>query len=248
MRFWFAFILFLFGISLARAEVSYERVSKAVQINVDGRIDSKTLASVRLALQKAAEENPSRIFVGLNSEGGDVVSAMQIGRLIRKARAWIIVPGDSVCASACVLIAAGGTRRFFVGPVIIHRPYASQTSNQSLSDSQETFDRVGDVVKSYLREMNVSATLWDRMVAIPPSEGRAMPKGELDEVLLLGEDPVEEEQVRQKRAKRMGITPEEYVHREALVNKNCNNQGSSFEEFEAYGECRNHYMGWPIQH
>ena len=169
MRFDVWFLLLFFGVSFARAEVSYEHVSKAVQINVVGKIDSQTLVSVRLALQKAARENPSRIFVGLNSEGGDVVSAMQIGRLIRAAHAWIIVPGDSVCASACVLIAAGGTTRSFVGPVIIHRPYGSQNSNQSLSDSQESFDRLGDVVKSYLREMNVSTTLWDRMVAISPS-------------------------------------------------------------------------------
>ena len=75
-----------------------------------------------------------------------------------------------------------------------------------------------------------------------------MPKSELDEVLLLEEDPVEEEHVRQERAKRMGITPEEYVHRESLVNQNCHSQGSSFEAFEAYRECQNHYMGWPIHH
>lgn len=247
MKFAVMFFMLFLGCGLACAGVTYENAGKAVQINVDGRIDSQTLTSVRFALQKAAGDNPSRIFVGLNSEGGDVVSAMQIGRLIRKARAWVIVPGDSVCASACVLIAAGGTTRSFVGPVIIHRPYASEPSNKSLSDSQETFDRVGDAVKSYLREMNVSTTLWDRMVAIPPSEGRAMPKGELDEVLLLGEDPVEEEHIRQERAKHMGITPEEYVHREALVKENCLTQGSSFEDVEAYRKCKNHYMGWPVR-
>ncbi|HRF90318.1 MAG TPA: hypothetical protein PLF65_05925, partial [Desulfobacter postgatei] len=48
----------------------------------------------------------------LNSEGGDVATAMAIGRRVRQAQIVTGVHERSICASACILILAGGVSRY----------------------------------------------------------------------------------------------------------------------------------------
>jgi hypothetical protein len=51
------------------------------------------------------------ISVELNSPGGDVSEAMQIGRLLRQRFMYTFVLADHECASACVLILMAGVGR-----------------------------------------------------------------------------------------------------------------------------------------
>src|SRR5271165_3982391 len=64
---------------------------------LQGPIVSGDAARFKAALAKAG---PVSAFV-LNSPGGAVAEARDMGRLIRRTGAGTIVPGNAVCASAC---------------------------------------------------------------------------------------------------------------------------------------------------
>lgn len=88
------------------------------------------------------------IFVIEASPGGAVGEAMRIGRYLRARRASVIVAGP--CASACVLVAAGGVQRALAanGALGVH-----QISNKfgSFSDAQTMMAEVS----IYYAEMGV---------------------------------------------------------------------------------------------
>ena len=152
-----------------------------------------------------------------------MLSAMEIGLLIRHTRSTISVESDSLCASSCVLIAAAGVERRIFGPIIIHRPYFGDIfPTPSFTEAQGGYEKLGETVKSYLHRMNVSESLWDEMVPIPPTEGKRLSKDDLKRFLFLWTDPVEEEMERQETAKFLGITPEELVRRQVFAKQYCN--------------------------
>ena len=57
----------------------------------------------------AQQQSPSTVTVYLNSLGGDAIAGMQIGRLLRQAKAHTTVDGQ--CASACLYMFLGGLVR-----------------------------------------------------------------------------------------------------------------------------------------
>jgi hypothetical protein len=84
-------------------------------------------------------------FVGISSQGGNVVEAMKMGRLIRNKRhgVHINIPLDAVartgevigqCYSSCVYILAAGLVRLSAIPpsVGIHRPYIASSRASSV--------------------------------------------------------------------------------------------------------------------
>ena len=97
---------------------------------LDGKIDSTTADKVRRLIKDTKEsatrykKEPSFVWpVELDSPGGDVEAAMEIGRIFRKERVWVLLPTSAVCFSACVLVLAGSVNRLIFGKVGIHRPY-----------------------------------------------------------------------------------------------------------------------------
>ena len=130
---------------------------------------------VQLALGNPQLKTPADLLmVKLDSNGGDLYAAMEIGRAMkahdtkRNDRA-VIVSSDSVCYSSCVFIAAAGLQRLLDGKVGIHRPYA-MNPQKSLPESQRWLDKVASDARSYLREMGVVESLYNDMANIPPGE------------------------------------------------------------------------------
>jgi hypothetical protein len=73
----------------------------------------------------------------LDSPGGDVDSAIEIGRLLRERSADADVHHDMACVSACVLMLVAGKAREIEGKVGIHRPYLDFDSGASLPSEQQ---------------------------------------------------------------------------------------------------------------
>ena len=128
----------------------------------------------------------------LNSEGGDVHEAMNIGRILRKYKVQISVTFDAKCYSACVLILAGGVARTPLGAVGIHSFYSSSSKEKSYNYEQEDNDYklVSQEIEAYLREMRVSVRLLDEMMNTPESTIRTLTPDELRDLSLLGIDPI----------------------------------------------------------
>lgn len=121
------------------------------------------------------------------SQGGNAAEAMKIGRLIRKYMLYVSAPlrieqtsfeffnlvgrepecnGDEacVCASACALIALGGVRRF--GTLGLHRIRIVDPAFAALKamDATQAYNDGLSMVRAYLKDMEVSDQLIDKMV------------------------------------------------------------------------------------
>lgn len=146
----------------------------------------------------------------LDSDGGDVDTAFEMGRVIREKQLTVITTADGQCASACVFLYAAGIVRAPFGEVNIHRPYLP-ASSASFDQTQQSYRDLEARAKKYLREMNVSEALYDRMMAVPPQGSVSLP---LDEQFALGlalRDPVYVEYEHNAKAAKLGISKQEWL-------------------------------------
>ena len=104
--------------------------------------------------------------VFLQSDGGSAFAGFEIGRIFRKydvtVRSGNPISGDvySKCASACVFIAAGATKRHLVH-IGLHSPKIHNPKNEDDKITEESFLRI----KSYLNEMGMDPRLYEMIKA-----------------------------------------------------------------------------------
>jgi hypothetical protein len=155
------------------------------------------------------------VFISITSDGGSVEGAIELGRQLRANIAN--VNAFKRCASACVLVLAGGVSRSTVeGDVEIHRPYSLDTSRTDLKELQENYDRTNRMVASYLRDMNLPDSLLDAMLRVPPHQGRLLTESELESYGLNQKDPVYEQARNAYSARQKGMSMMEYLRRMKL--------------------------------
>lgn len=124
------------------------------------------------------------VRISLNSPGGIVSEALQMGDMIREAGLETHVATGSLCASSCPLVLAGGTMRSAdPGAVIgVHQIYTSPTlpdvtgpgilgditrnAAQALSDAQVITAQIG----RYLDRMDINPILWFHALETPPDK------------------------------------------------------------------------------
>jgi hypothetical protein len=113
--------------------------------------------------------------IWLESEGGHVHAATEIGRILRKWHA-ISATGNPItkvdeytCNSACVFIAAGAVERH-LKEIGLHSSYIIENKHKK----NETLkpDSVQGIasIKSYLEEMGINSLITDIMFNIPPEK------------------------------------------------------------------------------
>lgn len=152
----------------------------------------------------------------INSEGGDVRAALQLGRKLRERNADV---QPSYCASACVLVLAGASQRTVFdskSEIVIHRPYNLNVNEYDVQQTQDRYDQLNSEIEKYLREMNVPTSLLDAMLVIPPQRGRRLSRDELQQYLLDQDDPVYEQARNARIARKKGLTMTEYLRRKSL--------------------------------
>jgi hypothetical protein len=150
-----------------RYQVSRQsRISQCfVYIQIDGEITKNTLAAFRAL--KSNYANPPFLHVALNSVGGDVGAAIEIGRIIRQNYGITVVGTQtnykggksSDCFSACVLIYASGIAKN-VGvsaKVGIHQHFLPKEVVETLSveDGIRHLKETRKNISIYLDEMGV---------------------------------------------------------------------------------------------
>jgi len=157
-------------------------------VTVDGAtwLRGEILPPDLLALSRRARE--PGLVLHLDSRGGNLTSAIAIGRLLRAMKATARVEAGASCLSACVLVLAGAPHRGIApGAAIgLHRPHDDEDERlpaQVLRDKQA---RLEAFVKAYLREVNVPTTLFESMQQAP--QGRMLPPSELAWYGLDGDD------------------------------------------------------------
>lgn len=118
----------------------------------------------------------------LNSSGGDVDEAIQIGRFFRKTLSKVTATGE--CSSACFLIWIGGAERDIDSddPAFrLHRPRFNEEyyANLDADSAKEQYSKLEHKVRSYLEEMGAPAILGDHMMRVPSRKFETYRGGEL---------------------------------------------------------------------
>jgi hypothetical protein len=182
-------------------------------------------------------------YFWLNSEGGDLEAAIAIGRQLRRMQATAVMWDQTRCLSSCVFVLAGATVRWGVGggQIGIHRPYALRTDQRPYDAVQQDQRRAAKLAKEYLEEMNVSPSLYDAMVTIPPEKVRLLSRTELEQFGLTETDPVWQEVADANAARAYRLSKPEYLRRKAQVDIVCARElrhGQTLGDFDSYFACQ----------
>ena len=215
----------------ADVRIIVDRGGDSKSILIDGVI---TTSDYQSFIDKAAivqKQDPIGVGVILNSQGGNLETAMKIGRFIRKTK-WFVnvyLTEKSTCASSCVFILAGAKRRDVQGEVVIHRPYFDNDNATTAAKQKVNYKKIEKMVKAYFEEMNVPLSLYDEMLAISTDTGRILTDSELSKYNLTGLDLYEEEALNASKAKELGITKTELNERYNRLNALCNSEYYEFK-------------------
>jgi hypothetical protein len=102
----------------------------------------------------------------IDSNGGNVLEALKIARLVNSSYAIIALPRKAKCASSCFFILTAASKRYMEGKVGIHRPYLPKSVADKMniiemeSSQKDVYKRSSDILK----EHNVPQYLIDKMV------------------------------------------------------------------------------------
>ena len=136
-------------------------------------------------------------IVALNSPGGAVDDAMEIGRVLREQGYATTVASGALCASSCPLVlAAGAERTAEPGAAIgVHQVYATLPADQlpvgmrgagfGMSEAQKTTA----TITRYLAEMGIDPALWLHALETPPASLYYLSPEELVEYRLVTPAP-----------------------------------------------------------
>lgn len=120
--------------------------------------------------ERLDEAAPRQIF--LNSPGGSVSDALELGRHLRAGEFDVSVARGDICLSACpYMLAAGVTRDVDAeGVVGVHQHYFGENIVQPAFLAVEDIQRGQAEVMIYLDEMGIDPLIMRHALATPPNE------------------------------------------------------------------------------
>jgi hypothetical protein len=216
-------------------------------IVVQGAISRNLLRSLRGVLREEASDIfPAGLIVLLDSPGGDGFAAMELGELLRRAKAHVFVTGQ--CASACVLVLASGVVRgagaYTVG---LHRgrvtvSYADGKVKQELQpqndpEAARVFREFETAARQYLSRMGMSPLVFETMQKFERRSVYRLNNQEMRDYGVVGIEPqylMERTQQFPLLTQSHGITPTELTDRVQRVPIRCG--GLSADKI-AFVEC-----------
>jgi len=157
-------------------------------------------------------------FLQLDSTGGDVDAAMQIGRIIRQNEGTIFVPESAKCYSSCALIYIAGVTRSSSGVIGLHRPYLASAPQSRQSIERET-PLMLQQLKRYVQEMGITDLFYQEMVNTEPSNMKLYVGPDIEKIVPL-HDPTYDEVITSYLAREYGIDTAEIRARDK-DSENC---------------------------
>jgi len=169
-------------------------------IVIYGEIKAADLQTISKYVKLMQAKDPSPMMmpkVSLDSGGGDLLAAIEIGKFLRKSNAWTMVDGDAKCASACIFVLASGViRQVFEGAVLgLHRPRFDQEmfSQMDAANAKLLYNSLIERCRVYLREMGMTDQLLEDMLRVSSSDVVYQDREYAQNVLLDGKDPAYQE-------------------------------------------------------
>jgi hypothetical protein len=135
----------------------------------------------RIAKQ-LAERSPAPDRILLNSPGGSVQDALELGRSLRQSGFATALRAEDICYSACPYLLAAGTTRTVPASasVGVHQHYFGENTLLPAFVAVEDIQRGQGEVMTYLHEMGIDPLVMRHALATPPDEIYVLLPEELD--------------------------------------------------------------------
>jgi len=201
------------------ADTAYARgpanVAEEVRVILSGEITRADLdsAAVMADLLKSGKQKLSGNTLWLASNGGDIDTAMELARLLRKSGIFTLIGKNDQCLSACVFAFMGGERRSVAGRLGIHRPFFPFTHD--FPDRQSRFRHLQKILKDFVEEMDFPTSLYEAVMQVPPEAMQMLAQAELKKFYLEGISPASEDLADAAAARRLKLSMFDYLKRKA---------------------------------
>jgi hypothetical protein len=109
----------------------------------------------------------------LESPGGSVSDALEMGRLIRAKKLATEIDSGRYCASSCPLVFAGGVERRAgeKAAIGVHQAFAlARSGGATAANGMEDAQRVSAECQRYLRDMGVDLQVWVHAMETPKDQ------------------------------------------------------------------------------
>jgi ATP-dependent protease ClpP protease subunit len=165
-----------------------DRKSCTFTVKLRGAIDTSRLQLIRHArgrrdAARRALHRDVELRIDVDSRGGELFAAMEIGRILRDERASIAVRNGASCISSCVLLLMGAVERNVSGGARlgIHRPSLGASARGGPKEAGEDaiVDAMAAQLALYAQQMNVPRRIVDEMMSIPADRLRSLRPSEL---------------------------------------------------------------------
>ena len=169
------FLLAFFLSSIALSDVVYEKLDEKdyagrqfVKVTLNKGIEEGDYSRLQEVLNEINFNNHrlKEDSIYLNSEGGLIYTAKQMGHLIRKHHIATKINKDDQCISACIFLLAAGTCRMALGDVGIHRGRVESDFTDIDDIKKYTGSRKIDI-EDYFKKMETSAALVSDITSVP---------------------------------------------------------------------------------
>jgi hypothetical protein len=119
-------------------------------------------------------------LVTFASNGGNVVKAMELGRLIRRLGLSTFQARGLECTSACALAFVGGVKRLAeAGSIGVHKTSFSDTSKMTAAEAVAAIQSITAFTAAYLKEMDVDPEFLHLSMRYEADDIRFLSKSEM---------------------------------------------------------------------
>lgn len=163
------------------SDIEALRAPMTIELRNGGVLALTGTIDVGAAARFAAEVEARGDYVktiALDSPGGSVADALQMGKLIRDKGFATSVAAGAFCASSCPLVFAAGMERTATAAsaIGIHQVYADLRQDDTISGLRAAGVAMSDAQKTtasitrYLLEMGVDSAVWLHALDTPPNQ------------------------------------------------------------------------------
>jgi hypothetical protein len=144
-------------------------VSGGAAVLIEGAIADGDAPRIIKQLEELREA-PTRVFI--NSPGGSVHDALELGRAVRLSGLETEMREGDICYSACPYLLAAGVKRTipeeaFVG---VHQHYFGESTILPAFAAVEDIQRGQGLVMRYLDQMGIDPLIMQHALITPPNE------------------------------------------------------------------------------
>ena len=165
-------------------------------VEIQGPID-RALTSQAIELIRSIRPDVDELTVFLNSAGGDVLAAIELGEEIRKQWALTAVDDDGQCLGACVLVLAAGVRRTPAPEKVgLQRLNFEQRESISRDRAKQKHAGLAKSVETYLARMGMPKRLFQEITQQSSEKVFLLDARRLKALGLDGTDPAYEQWLR----------------------------------------------------